>query len=42
MKAIVQERFGPPETLRLADVDAPEVGTGEVLVRVCAAALKPL
>jgi len=41
MKAIVQERFGPPETLRLADVDPPEIGTGEVLVRVHAAALNP-
>jgi NADPH:quinone reductase-like Zn-dependent oxidoreductase len=41
MKAIVQERFGPPEGLRLADVDPPQIGTGEVLVRVRAAALNP-
>jgi NADPH:quinone reductase-like Zn-dependent oxidoreductase len=33
MKAIVQERFGPPETLRLADTDPPEVGADDVLVR---------
>jgi NADPH:quinone reductase-like Zn-dependent oxidoreductase len=41
VKAMVQERFGPPETLRLAEVDPPEIGTGEVLVRVRAAALNP-
>src|SRR5215472_1660862 len=41
MKAIVQERFGPPETLRLADVDPPQIDAGEVLVRVHAAALNP-
>ena len=41
MKAIVQERFGPPEVLRLVDIDMPEVGADEVLVRVHAAALNP-
>jgi NADPH:quinone reductase-like Zn-dependent oxidoreductase len=41
MKAIVQDRFGPPETLRLTDVDPPEIGPGDVLVRVHAAALNP-
>src|SRR5689334_17628193 len=41
MKAVVQERFGPPETLRLADVDPPVPGPGEVLVRLRAAALNP-
>ncbi len=41
MKAIVQERFGPPEVLRLADIDTPEVGADDVLVRVRAAALNP-
>ena len=41
MKAIVQERFGPPEVLQLVDTDPPEVGAGEVLVRVHAAALNP-
>jgi NADPH:quinone reductase-like Zn-dependent oxidoreductase len=41
MKAIVQERFGPPDVLRLADIDVPEVGAGNVLVRVHAAALNP-
>ncbi len=41
MKAIVQERFGPPDTLRLVDTDTPEVGADDVLVRVHAAALNP-
>src|SRR5215468_5986390 len=41
MKAIVQERFGPPDVLRLADADRPEPGAGEVLVRVHAAAVNP-
>ena len=41
MKAIVQERFGPPEDLRLADIDVPEAGPDQVLVRVRAAALNP-
>ena len=41
MKAIVQERFGPPDVLQLADIDLPEVGADDVLVRVHAAALNP-
>src|SRR5829696_2447547 len=41
MKAIVQERFGPPDVLRLVDTDPPEVGADDVLVRVHAAALNP-
>jgi len=41
MKAIVQERFGPPDVLHLADIDLPEVGADDVLVRVHAAALNP-
>jgi NADPH:quinone reductase-like Zn-dependent oxidoreductase len=41
VKAIVQERFGPPDVLQLADTDPPGVGSGEVLVRVHAAALNP-
>jgi NADPH:quinone reductase-like Zn-dependent oxidoreductase len=41
MKAIVQERFGPPDILQLADADLPEVGPHQVLVRVRAAALNP-
>ena len=41
MKAIVQERFGPPDVLQLVDTDPPEVGAEDVLVRVHAAALNP-
>ncbi|GAA1891695.1 NAD(P)-dependent alcohol dehydrogenase [Asanoa iriomotensis] len=39
MKAIVQDQYGPPETLTLAEVETPVPGPGEVLVRVEAAAL---
>jgi len=39
MKAIVQERYGSEEMLRLQEVDKPEVGYGEVLVRVHAASI---
>jgi NADPH:quinone reductase-like Zn-dependent oxidoreductase len=41
MKAIVQERFGPPDVLRLVDTDLSVIGPGDVLVRVHAAALNP-
>jgi NADPH:quinone reductase-like Zn-dependent oxidoreductase len=41
VKALVQDRFGPPDVLRLADTGMPEVGGGDVLVRVYAAALNP-
>jgi NADPH:quinone reductase-like Zn-dependent oxidoreductase len=41
VKAIVQDRFGPPDVLQLADTDLPEAGPGDVLVRVRAAALNP-
>lgn len=35
MKAIVQERYGAPErVLRLAEIDPPPVGDGQVLIRV--------
>ncbi|MFF4811787.1 NAD(P)-dependent alcohol dehydrogenase [Micromonospora chersina] len=39
MKAIVQDRYGPPDTLTLAEVDTPVPAADEVLVRVEAAAL---
>lgn len=39
MRAIVQEEYGSEETLRLQDIDKPEVGNGEVLVRVHAASI---
>lgn len=34
MKAIVQDRYGPPETLALADVERPSPAAGELLLRV--------
>ncbi|NNF40701.1 MAG: alcohol dehydrogenase catalytic domain-containing protein, partial [Woeseiaceae bacterium] len=37
MKAVVWPRYGPPEVLRVAAVDTPVPGDGEVLVRVVAA-----
>jgi NADPH:quinone reductase-like Zn-dependent oxidoreductase len=41
MKAVVQDKFGPPDVMRLVDTDLPEVGAGDVLIRVHAAALNP-
>ena len=40
MKAIVQETYGPPDVLKLGEIDTPEVGAGEVLMRVHAAGLE--
>src|SRR5262245_4924488 len=34
MKAVVYARYGPPEVLRLTDVDTPVPGDGQVLVKV--------
>lgn len=39
MKAIVCTRYGPPEVLRLKDVEMPNPGPREVMVRVHAAAV---
>ncbi|MDH6580858.1 NAD(P)-dependent alcohol dehydrogenase [Kitasatospora sp. MAP5-34] len=41
MKAVVQDAYGPPEVLRVQEIDKPEPGPGEVLVRVRAAGLDP-
>jgi NADPH:quinone reductase-like Zn-dependent oxidoreductase len=42
MKAIVQDKYGPPaDVLKLRDVDPPVAGDGEVLVRVRAASVHP-
>jgi NADPH:quinone reductase-like Zn-dependent oxidoreductase len=41
MKAIVQDRYGTAEVLELRDVDKPEIGDAEVLVRVRAAGVNP-
>jgi NADPH:quinone reductase-like Zn-dependent oxidoreductase len=42
MKAVVMHETGGPEVLRLEDVDAPEPGDGEVLIRVRAASVNPI
>lgn len=34
MRAAVQERYGPPEVVTIRDVPIPQVGDGELLVRV--------
>jgi NADPH:quinone reductase-like Zn-dependent oxidoreductase len=41
MKAIVQERFGPPEAMELVDTDEPAIGPDDVLIEVHAASLNP-
>jgi NADPH:quinone reductase-like Zn-dependent oxidoreductase len=39
MKALIYEKYGPPETLRMAEVDKPVPNTDEVLVKVLAASV---
>ena len=39
MQAALQERYGPPEVVRLAEVDRPVPGDDQVLVRVQAASV---
>ncbi len=39
MRAIVQDRYGAAEVLESQDIDRPEIGEGEVLVRVHAASI---
>jgi NADPH:quinone reductase-like Zn-dependent oxidoreductase len=41
MKAMVQDRFGPPDTLQLVETEKPEIGSGDVLLQVHAAAVNP-
>lgn len=41
VKKMVLDRYGPPEVLRLEDVEVPELGDHDVLVRMQAAAINP-
>ena len=41
MKAIVQDTYGSAAVLELKDIDKPEIGDDEVLVRVRAAGVNP-
>jgi NADPH:quinone reductase-like Zn-dependent oxidoreductase len=41
MRAIVQDRYGSPDLLKLRDIERPSVGDDEVLVRVRAASVHP-
>lgn len=41
MQGIVYHRYGPPEVLKLAEIQEPVAGAGEVLVRVHVAAVNP-
>ena len=36
MRAVVHDRYGPPEVLRIEQVERPVPGRDEVLVRICA------
>ncbi len=42
MKAVCLESFGGPETLHVKDVEIPQPGEGEVLIRVRAASVNPV
>jgi NADPH:quinone reductase-like Zn-dependent oxidoreductase len=37
MKAIVRDRYGSADVLKLEDIDTPVAGRGDVLIRVGAA-----
>lgn len=39
MKAIIVEEFGEPEVLKLAEVERPDPGEGEVLIRVASSGI---
>ena len=41
MKTIVQDEYGSPDVLELRDIDRPEIGDDQILVRVHAAGVNP-
>ena len=42
MKAIVHERYGPPDVLELREVELPAISDEQVLVRVHASSVNPV
>lgn len=42
MKAVVFEEFGAPDVLKLVSIPVPQVGPGEVLIKVSAAGVNPI
>jgi NADPH2:quinone reductase len=42
MRAAVLDRFGPPETLRIREIERPQPSAGEILVEVVAAGINPV
>jgi NADPH:quinone reductase-like Zn-dependent oxidoreductase len=42
MKAAVYGRYGPPDVIRILDVDKPVPKDNEVLMKVCAASVNPI
>ncbi|WP_233223203.1 zinc-binding dehydrogenase [Amycolatopsis sp. CA-128772] len=42
VQAVVMTEFGGPDVLTLKEVDRPEPGPGEILVRVCASGTNPV
>lgn len=42
MKAIVHDRYGPPDVLRLEEIAKPTPAADEVLIRVRAASVNPV
>jgi NADPH:quinone reductase len=42
MKAIVIDRFGGPEQLHLAEIEAPEQAAGEVLIKIAYTSVNPV
>ena len=41
MRAFILEKYGPPETLRMAEVEKPAPAADEALVRVLAVSVNP-
>ena len=41
MKAFISEKYGPPEMLRMAEVEKPAPAADEVLVKVLAVSVNP-